>query len=132
MFDEIVNIWKLEIESINIDGFTRVIESINFFPMQSRYYPHSLSWKVNFNFKDVISDGVNTTVVPAMWEIELNKLFISKFGDKYTDGPNSGEIQFHNSLCDYMTYQGYRFIIQFYPDQFISVIREKKLNQIGI
>jgi len=52
MFDEIVNIWKLEIESINIDGFTRVIESINFFPMQSRYYPHSLSWKVNFNFKD--------------------------------------------------------------------------------
>lgn len=132
MFDEIVNIWKKEIESINVDGFSRVIESVNFFPMQSRHYPHSLAWKANFNFKDGISDGVNTIVVPAMWEVELNKLFISKFGDKYKRGINSGEIQFHNNLCDYMTYQGHRFIIQFYPDQFISVIREKKLNEIGI
>ena len=132
MFDEIVNTWKKEIESISIDGYSRHIDSVDFFSIQSRYFPHSLAWKVNFNFKDGISDGNITTNIPTMWEIELNKLFISKFGDKYTDGPNSGEIQFHNSLCDYMTYQGYRFIIQFYPDQFISVIREKKLNEIGI
>jgi hypothetical protein len=129
-FDKIVNLWKKEIESIDVDGFSRVIESVNFFPMQSRYYPHSLAWKANFNFKDGISDGVNTIVVPSMWEIELNKLFISKFGDKWKEGPNYGEFQFHNNLCDYMTYQKHRFIIQFYPDQFLSLLRNESIEKI--
>lgn len=31
-----------------------------------------------------------------------------------------------------MTYQGYRFIIQFYPDTFIEEIRNEKLEKIGI
>jgi hypothetical protein len=98
--------------------------------MQSRYHPHSLAWKANFNFKDGISDGVNTIVVPSMWEIELNKLFISKFGDKWKEGPNYGEFQFHNNLCDYMTYQKHRFIIQFYPDQFLSLLRNESIEKI--
>ncbi len=129
-FDKIVNLWKKEIESINIDGFSRTVESVNFFPMQSRYHPHSLAWKANFNFKDGISDGVNTIVVPSMWEIELNKLFISKFGDKWKEGTNYGEFQFHNNLCDYMTYQKHRFIIQFYPDQFLSLLRNESIEKI--
>lgn len=129
-FDKIVNLWKKEIESINIDGFSRTVESVDFFPMQSKYYPHSLAWKANFNFKDGISDGVNTIVVPSMWEIELNKLFISKFGDKWKEGPNYGEFQFHNNLCDYMTYQKHRFIIQFYPDQFLSLLRNESIEKI--
>ena len=137
MFDIIVNKWKEEIESININGYSRTIDNINFFPMQSRYYPHSLAWKANFNFKDGIGcsefpDIEFSALSKSEWDCALRNLFISKFGDEWKEGPNSGEIQFHNNLCDYMTYQGYRFIVQFYPDQFISLIRDKKLNEIGI
>jgi len=138
MYDEIINNWKYEIENLNTNGFSRKVFSTDFFPMQSRYYPHSLAWKVNFNFEDGISYQENCDpskfdqTTGELWRDELNRLFISKFGDKYKEGPNSGELQFNNSLCDYMTYQGYRFIIQFYPDQFISIIRDKKLNELGI
>jgi hypothetical protein len=132
MYSEIVNIWKNEIENINVNGITRKVSSIDFFPMKSKYYPHSEAWKVNFNFQDGISSGNETLKNYGMWEIELNTHFILKFGDKYKEGPNSGELQFNNSLCEYMTYQGYRFIIQFYPDQFISILRDRKLNELGI
>ena len=138
MFDIIVDTWKEEIESINIDGYSRVITSVDFFPMQSRYYPHSLAYKLNFNFRDGIgssefrSNNKSSDLLRNDWDSELRKLFISKFGDKWKEGPNSGDLQFHNNLCDYMTYQGYRFIIQFYPDQFLPIIRDKKLNEIGI
>jgi hypothetical protein len=136
MFDIIVNTWKDEIESINIDGYSRFITSVDFFSMQSRYYPHSLAYKLNFNFRDGISEfrsnNKSSDLLRNDWDSELRKLFISKFGDKWKEGPNSGELQFHNNLCDYMTYQGYRLIIQFYPDQFLPIIRDKKLNEIGI
>lgn len=138
MFEDIINIWKKEIEDINVNGVTRRVSSIDFFPMKSKYYPHSESWKVNFNFEDGISHQENydpsefDQTTRELWRDELNRLFISKFGDKYKEGPNSGELQFNNSLCEYMTYQGYRFIIQFYPDQFISILRDKKLNELGI
>jgi hypothetical protein len=132
MYSKIINIWRDEIENINVNGINRKVSSIDFFPMKSKYYPHSEAWKVNFNFKDGISSGNESIKNYGMWEIELNKHFILKFGDKYKEGPNSGELQFNNSLCEYMTYQGYRFIIQFYPDQFISILRDRKLNELGI
>ena len=132
MYSEIVNIWKNEIENINVNGVNREVSSVNLFPMKSKYYPHSEAWKVNFNFQDGISSGKEPIKNYGMWEIELNTHFILKFGDKYKEGPNSGELQFNNSLCEYMTYQGYRFIIQFYPDQFISILRDRKLNELGI
>ena len=31
-----------------------------------------------------------------------------------------------------MTNQGYRFIIQFYPEGFISELRDDKLKELGI
>lgn len=132
MYIEILNIWKNEIENINVDGVTRKVSSIDFFPMQSMYHPHSEAWKVNFNFEDGISNGNVPLKDYGMWEIELNTHFILKFGGKCKEGPNSGEIQFNNSLCEYMTYQGYRFIIQFYPDQFVSILRDRKLSELGI
>lgn len=140
-FDQIINSWKEEIESIIIeipeDIISRKVESIDFFPMKSKYYPHSEAWKVNFNFMDGIR-GNGGTKPPGTsyinhdaWAIELSRLFTNKFGQG-KPGPNSGEIQFNNSKCEYMTYQGYRFIIQFYPDAFIEEIRNEKLQKLGI
>lgn len=133
MYIDILNIWKNEIENINVNGVTRKVSSIDFFPMQSKYYPHSSAWKANFNFEDAIRDvNIGPIKNNGMWEIELNKHFILKFGGKYKEGPNSGELQFNNSLCEYMTYQGHRFIIQFYPDQFVYILRDRKLRELGI
>ena len=51
-------------------------------------------------------------------------------------GSNSGETKFaiccENSKVDYMTNQGYRFIIQFYPQGFVSDFRNEKLESLGI
>ena len=98
MYNEIINIWKNEIENINVNGISRKVSSVDFFPMQSRYYPHSLAWKVNFNFEDGIRD-INSGPIKnhEIWEVELNKHFILKFGGKCKEGPNSGELQFNNS-----------------------------------
>ena len=47
-----------------------------------------------------------------------------------TPGSNSGETKFENSRVDYITNQGYRFIVQFYPEGFISELRNEKLQQL--
>ena len=47
-------------------------------------------------------------------------------------GSNSGETKFENSKVDYVTNQGYRFIIQFYPQGFVSEFRNEKLKELGI
>ena len=39
---------------------------------------------------------------------------------------------FANNKVDYMTNQGYRFIIQFYPLGFLTELREEKLIELGI
>jgi hypothetical protein len=46
--------------------------------------------------------------------------------------PDSDEVKFENSTVDYMTNQGYRFIVQFYPVGFLSEFREKKIKELGI
>ena len=144
MYDEIINNWKYEIENLNTNGFSRKVFSTDFFPMQSRYYPHSLAWKVNFNFEDDISNSIysNTTnpysdVAKEKWHKELEDRFTKMFwspADEVmpTRGGMSGETKFENSRVDYMTNQGYRFIIQFYPEGFLSMLREEKLEAIGI
>jgi hypothetical protein len=45
---------------------------------------------------------------------------------------DSDEIKFENSKVDYMTNQGYRFIIQFYPQGFLPEFRNEKLESLGI
>lgn len=130
-FDQIINSWKEEIESISINGFNRKIESVDFFPMKSKHHPDSEAWKVNFNFMDGIrGDDTKPPISHDDWDIELNRLFKNKFGDISFDYGNG--IEFNNSKCEYMTYQGHRFIIQFYPNMFVEEIRNEKLEKLEI
>ena len=128
--NQIVSNWKKEIESINSD-ITRIVSSVDCFRMNRYYSGHpeiEYCYKVNFNFKDGFE---HKKIDFSSWAIELNRHFKSKFGQGKA-GANHGEIVFKNEICDYMTYQGYRFIIQFYPAAFLQIIREEKLNQLGI
>lgn len=147
---QITNNWKEIIESINVDGYSRKVQSVDFFRMSKYYtgYPE-IEWcyKVVFNFEDGISGSLYSTLHPNTsnkskhkWHKELENKFTMIFwnlGDliRYAaPSPisNSGETKFENSKVDYMTNQGYRFIVQFYPQGFLSEFREEKLKELGI
>jgi hypothetical protein len=147
--------WKEIIESISVRGYTRRIGSVNFFKMDNHYpgYPDVLCYKVNFNFEDntigsnhqsIYSNTTNPYIDDSKekWNKELKDIFTNMFWNRVyyqssdevmpRAGSNSGETIFANNKVDYMTNQGYRFIIQFYPLGFLPELREEKLNELGI
>ena len=127
--------WKDIIESISVDGESRKIESVNCFRMNG--YPEiEFCYKATFNFEDGISNGqTHSNANRYEWHKKLEETFTKMFWDPSIEVmpmPDSDEIKFENSKVDYMTNQGYRFIIQFYPGGFISEFREEKLKELGI
>lgn len=143
--------WKEIIESISVRGYTRRIESVNFFKMDAWYtgYPDiEFCYKVNFNFEDntigsnhqsIYSNTTNPYIDDSKekWNKELEDRFTKMFWNPSDEvipraGSNSGETKFENNRVDYMTNQGYRFIIQFYPLGFLTELREEKLVELGI
>jgi hypothetical protein len=130
--------WKTIIESIVVNGHSRKIESFDLFRMNKYYhgYPHiEFCYKVTFNFEDGISSGqTHSNPNRYEWHKELESTFTKMFSDsnEVLPTPDSDEIKFENSKVEYMTNQGYRFIIQFYPVGFVSEFREEKLESLGI
>ena len=127
--------WKDIIESISVDGESRKIESVNCFRMNG--YPEiEFCYKVTFNFEDGISNGqTHSNANRYEWHKKLEETFTKMFWDPSIEVmpmPDSDEIKFENSKVDYMTNQGYRFIIQFYPQGFVSEFRNEKLKELGI
>ena len=139
--------WKEIIESINVYGYSRKVQSVDLFRMNKYYtgYPEiEFCYKVTFNFEDGVSNSIysNTTnpyidVTKDKWHKELEDKFTKMFWNTADEvmprpGSNSGETKFENSRVDYMTNQGYRFIVQFYPEGFVSELRNEKLEILGL
>ena len=131
--------WKDIIESISVGGESRKIESVNCFRMNKWYagYPEiEFCYKATFNFEDGISNGqTHSNANRYEWHKKLEETFTKMFWDPSIEVmpmPDSDEIKFENSKVDYMTNQGYRFIIQFYPQGFVSEFRNEKLKELGI
>ena len=130
--------WKTIIESIVVNGYSRKIESVDCFRMDKYYhgYPDiEFCYKVTFNFEDGISGGqTHSNPNRYEWHKKLEETFTKMFSDsnEVLPIPDSDEVKFENSKVDYMTNQGYRFIVQFYPVGFLSEFREKKLKELGI
>ena len=131
--------WKTIIESIVVNGYSRKVESVDCFRMGKYYtgYPQiDFCHKATFNFEDGISNGqTHSNPNRYEWHKKLEETFTKMFWDPSIEVmpmPDSDEIKFENSKVDYMTNQGYRFIIQFYPGGFISEFREEKLKELGI
>lgn len=146
---QLTNKWKEIIESISVDGYSRKVESIDFIRMTKYYtgYP-DIEWcyKVNFILEDGISyikcrsmNHMISDSIKSKWHEKLQESFTNMFLDpdidfnQKKDHPVLGSVsKFENSRVDYMTDQGYRFIIQFYPAGFLSTIRNEKLQELGI
>jgi hypothetical protein len=143
---QITDKWKEIIESTVVDGYSRKVESIDFFRMNKYYkgYPEiEFCYKVTFNFPMVgilveeCEDPKRTKSDNRLekWHKRLDDRFTNMFWNPSDEviprpGYNSGETKFENSKVDYMTNQGYRFIIQFYPKGFIPELREEKLTDL--
>ena len=158
---QLANKWKEIIESISVDGYSRKVESTDCIRMTKFYtgYPE-IEWcyKVIFNFHDGISyielrtqrEDIILENKKSRWHEKLQKSFTEMFWEPATEvmpeipktsnmyyqmnvlALGAGEVKFENSRVDYMTDQGYRFIIQFYPAGFLSSIRNSKLKELGI
>ena len=130
--------WKTIIESIVVNGHSRKVESVDCFRMDKYYhgYPQiEFCYKVNFNFEDGISSGqTHSNPNRYEWHKKLEEIFTKMFSDsnEVLPIPDSDEVKFENSKVDYMTNQGYRFIVQFYPVGFLSEFRQEKLESLGI
>lgn len=144
---KITDKWKDIIESTTVSGYSRKVESINFFRMDKWYtgYPEiEFCYKVTFNFEDGISNSIYSNVTNPYidnakdkWYKTIEDIFTNMFWSSPDEvmpvpGSNSGETKFENSKVDYMTNQGYRLIIQFYPQGFVSDFRNEKLESLGI
>ena len=145
--EQVTQEWKEIIESINIDGYSREVTSIDLFQMGKYYtgYPKiKQCYKVCFNFDNMCQPGADIKVITngkdlpsfkpsdrEQWGYKLENIFTDMFksGNEIEKG-KGGEIKFHNYKVDYMTNQGYRFVIQFYPLGILSDIRDNKLNTI--
>lgn len=145
---KIVNEWRDIIESIQVDNWSRKVESINYFRMENT---NDNCYKVNFNFPlnygelfhssslKRTSDCVFSEIQLRMekWNLHLEKTFIKIFSEGVNDYNKDNSvlinaINFNNDKVDYMINQGYRFIVQFYPMGFIKQLRQDKLKEIGI
>ena len=95
--------WKEIIESISVRGYTRRIESVNFFKMDAWYsgFPDiEFCYKVTFNFEDGISNSIYSNVANPFeinpWYKELEDRFTNMFWNPSDEvmpraGSNSGE-----------------------------------------
>jgi len=137
---KIVNEWRDIIESIQIDDWSRKVESINYFRMENT---DDNCYKVNFNFPLDYGELFHSSLTDSerqlrmeKWNLQLEKKFIKIFSEginKYDDNwINTNTIRFNNDKVNYMNNQGYRFIVQFYPMGFIKQLRQDKLKEIGI
>jgi hypothetical protein len=144
---QITDKWKEIIESTVVSGYSRKVESVNCFRMDKYYtgYPEiEFCYKVTFNFPMFGYEDIDRTNKKSKsdsrvekWHKRIEDRFTNMFWDPSDEvmpskGSNSGETKFENSKVDYMTNQGYRFIIQFYPQGFVSEFREEKLKELGL
>ena len=150
---QITDKWKEMIESTTVSGYSRKVESVNCFRMDKYYtgYPEiEFCYKVTFNFPMFGYEDIDRTNKKSKsdtrvekWHKRIEDRFTNMFWDPSDEvmptpgrggrtGSNSGETKFENSKVDYMTNQGYRFIIQFYPQGFVSEFREEKLKELGL
>ena len=62
---KITDKWKKMIESTTVSGYSRKVESVNYFRMDKYYTGHpeiSFCYKVTFNFEDGISNSIYSNI----------------------------------------------------------------------
>jgi hypothetical protein len=125
--DKIVQDWKEEIESINIDGFSKKISSIYTIKLRRNIFADN-DFKITFNFEQIHKFDPSNSIKLNYWSDALRNSF-QKFGKETKSNFNDDLFVIYfgdNSVF----YQGYRFIIQFNISDFISNKRQETLDKL--
>lgn len=135
---QITEIWKNEIESINIRGYSRkIFSSITSKPRQRGNVREDF-YRIDFKFEDVTINPCNEIYLNQKerddWKKEFESHFVKKFKSHQEIQKNNYFILFNNEYCDFIGWEKNNYeeslIIQFYLGSVISKIREEKLKEL--
>lgn len=141
--EQIAEIWKNEIESINIRGYSRnIFSSITSKPRRQRGSVREDFYRIDFKFEYETINPCNEIYLNQKerddWKKELESHFVKKFKSNHTGSfspeqaiqKNNYFILFNNEYCDFIGWEKESLIIQFYLGSVISKIREEKLKEL--
>lgn len=139
---QITEIWKNEIESIDIRGYSRkIFSSITSKPRQRGNVREDF-YRIYFKFEYETINPCNEIYLNQKerddWKKELESHFVKKFKSNHTGSfspeqaihKNNDFILFNNEYCDFIGWEKESLIIQFYLGSVISKIREEKLKEL--
>jgi len=136
LVDKIVQDWANEISSLEVDGYSKVIDNITCKPCVN-YWTSEGCYTVVFSFYGYAKTHDNRVTKPVnikedRWNNKLNELFISELKSDGIPfrGSTVGEWRFENSKADYFVNQGHRFTVQFYPRGMLASIRNDIINDL--
>ena len=141
---QITEIWKNEIESINIRGYSRkIFSSITYKPRQHvREYFYRIDFKFEYDTINPCNEIYLNQKERDDWKKEFESHFVKKFKSNHTGSfspehaiqKNNYFILFNNEYCDFIGWEKNNYeeslIIQFYLGSVISKIREEKLKEL--
>jgi hypothetical protein len=127
----LTEIWKNEIESIEVNGWTRRVLSIS---DEKIHYDKTylISFELDYLNKDGIEIDDFSNKFYSKWSFKLMNSFIDKLKfdcDDYTPSSNWTEITFKNDFADYIEYNTYYFKVSLFEP--ITILREENLRLLG-
>jgi hypothetical protein len=144
ILSQVIEIWKTEIESINIRGYSRKVLSTSYSVPRSRGTTIEGHYRIEFKFEDDVTINPCNEIYLNQkerddWKKELESHFVKKFKSQHTGSFSpeqaikkyrDGIIEFNNEYCDFFGWERGVLVIQSYLGSVISKIREEKLKDL--
>jgi len=140
VLSQVIEIWKTEIESINIRGYSRMVLSTSYSVPCRRGTSIEGHYRIEFKFEDDVTINPCNEIYLKRddWKKELESHFVKKFKSQHTGSFSpeqaikkfNGIIEFNNEYCDFFGWERGVLVIQSYLGSVISKIREEKLKDL--
>jgi len=129
--DNLIELWKNDLEQITIDGYQRKVISVDKNQTGRKVKEFILTFKLDYLEKDdnVIDDYGDK--VYSRWGYNVINLFIEKLKGEEDFIPSSNwtEITFKNDYADWIYYNRYTFRVSVFDP--IKILRYEKLKKLG-
>ena len=131
--ENLIEIWKVDIEKIVVDGYNRkVIEVTSNITGRKEFDEKILIFQLEDLTKDndIIDDYGHKLY--SRWGFKVINLFIEKLkdGEDFTASSNWTEITFKNDYADWIYYNRYTFRVSLFNP--VKILRDEKLRILGL
>ena len=131
--EKLIEIWKNDLENIQVDGYTRKVIEVNSNITGRREFDEKI---LTFQLEDLkkdddIIDDYGHKLY-SRWGFKVINLFIEKLkGDEdFTTSSNWTEITFKNDFADWIYYNRYTFRVSLFNP--VKILRDEKLRILGL